>query len=130
MEAPNPAGGGGLFKSLRQLLASAVRMAQVRLDLLSTELEIEKQRILGGLLLGVAALLVLCVGVVLGCGFVILLLWEGYRLAAVGVLALLFFAGGLYLIRSAQARLRTPGGLFAASASELLRDQAQLTPRQ
>lgn len=115
-----------MFSSLRQLLASAIEMAQVRLDLLSTELEVEKQRILAGLLFGVAALLVLCVGVVLACGFVIFLMWETYRLTAIGVLALLFFGGGLWLVRSAQERLRTPGGLFAASVAELARDRSDL----
>jgi uncharacterized membrane protein YqjE len=124
----NPASAGGLFVSLRRLLATAIEIAQVRLDLLSTELELEKQRILGGLLFGVAALLVLGVGVVLACGFIILLLWDGYRLAAVGVLALLFFGSGLWLLHSAQQRLRSPGGLFAASVDELKRDQADLTP--
>jgi uncharacterized membrane protein YqjE len=117
-----------LFDSLRRLLATAIEIAQVRLDLLSTELELEKQRILAGLLFGVAALLVLGVGAVLACGFIILLLWDGYRLAAVGVLSLLFFGLGAWLLRSAQQRLRSPGGLFAASVDELKRDQADLTP--
>jgi uncharacterized membrane protein YqjE len=110
------------------LLATAIEIAQVRLDLLSTELEIEKQRILAGLLFGVAALLVLGVGVVLACGFVILLLWDGYRLAAVGALALIFFGSGLWLMRSAQERLRSPGGLFATSVAELKRDQSGMAP--
>ena len=128
MATSNPASAGGLFVSLRRLLATAIEIAQVRLNLLSTELELEKQRILGGLLFGVAALLVLGVGAVLACGFIILLLWDGYRLAAVGVLSLLFFGSGVWLLRSAQQRLRSPGGLFAASVDELKRDQADLTP--
>lgn len=121
---------GGLFASLRQLMATVVDIAQVRIELLSAELELEKQRVLAGLLLGVAALLVLGVGAVLACGFVILLLWDGYRLAAVGSLSLLFVAAGLWLMRSARARLVTPGGVFAASVTELARDQAALVSRK
>lgn len=122
---------GGLFNSLRRLLSTALEMLQVRMELLGAELELEKQRILAGLLYGVAAVLVLIVGVVLACGFVILLLWEGYRLAAVGVLALLFLGGGALLLRSAQSRLRNPGGgLFATSVAELARDRERLTPRE
>ena len=128
MTTGDAAAAGGLFVSLRRLLATAIEIAQVRLDLISTELEIEKQRILSGLLFGIGALLVLGVGVVLGCGFVILLLWDGYRLAAVGVLALIFFGCGVWLMRSAQERLRSPGGLFAASVAELKRDQSDLAP--
>ncbi len=122
---------GGLFNSLRRLLSTALEMLQVRMELLGTELELEKQRILAGLLFGVAAVLVLIVGVVLACGFVILLMWEGYRLAAVGVLALLFLGGGALLLHSAQSRLRSPGGgLLAASMAELARDRERLTPRE
>jgi hypothetical protein len=44
------------------------------------------------------------------------------------VLSLLFFGSGVWLLRSAQQRLRSPGGLFAASVDELKRDQADLTP--
>jgi uncharacterized membrane protein YqjE len=124
----DPGSGGGLFISLRRLLATVIEVAQVRLDLLSAELEIEKQRILAGLLFGVAALLVLGVGAVLACGFIILLLWDGYRLAAVGVLALIFFGSGLWLMRSARECLRSPGGLFAASVAELKRDQSGIAP--
>ena len=116
----------GLFASLGRLAGTALEMAQVRLDLLGTELELEKERILSGLLFGMAALLVLGVGVVLCCGFVILLLWEGYRLPALGVMALFFVALGVHLLRAAQRRLRTPGGIFASSVAELARDRADL----
>ncbi len=125
----DPASPGGLFVSLRRLLATVLEMALVRLDLLSTELEIEKQRFLAGLMFGVAALLLLAVGAVLACGFVILLLWDGYRLPALGLLALIFFGCGVWLMRSAQARLRSPGGLFSASVAELRRDQSDLASR-
>ncbi len=126
MAKGDPASAGGLFVSLRRLLATVIEIAQVRLDLLSAELEIEKQRVMAGLLFGVAALLVLGVGVVLACGFIILLLWDGYRLAAVAVLSLVFFGSGLWLMRNARERLRSPGGPFAASVSELRRDQSGL----
>ncbi len=126
MVTGHPASSGGLFVSLRRLLATAFEMALVRLDLLGTELEIEKQRILAGLLRAAAALLLLGVAAVLACGCVILLLWDSYRLAAMGTLALAFLVGGLWLLRSAQARLRSPGGLFLSSVAELRRDQADL----
>jgi uncharacterized membrane protein YqjE len=116
----------GLFASLRRMLATALEIAQVRLALVGTEIEFEKRRILHGLLWGAVALLVLGVGIVLSCGFVILLFWEGYRLAAVGVMALLFLAGGALLIRQARQRLRSPSGMFDASVAELQRDQAEL----
>jgi len=116
----------GLFASLRRLLGTALEMAKVRLDLLGVEVELEKQRLFGGLLWGVVALLIFGVGLELLCGFIILLFWDGYRLAAVGVMALLFLVGGVLLILQARQRLRNPTGLFNASVAELERDRAGL----
>lgn len=127
--APNmsrPGAGSSLFASLRQLLATALEIAQVRLDLLSTELEFEKRRLFDGLLWAAAALLVLGVSLALFCGFVVLLFWESYRLTAVGVLALLFLLASLLLLRQARQRLRHAGGLLHASVTELKRDCVEL----
>ncbi len=126
MSGPAHGHGSGLFASLRQLLATALEIAQVRLDLLSTEIEFEKRRLFDGLLWAAVALLVLGVSLTLLCGFVVLLFWEGYRLAAVGVLALLFLVAGLLLMREARQRLRHAGGLLHASVTELKRDAAEL----
>lgn len=117
----------GLFASLRRLLATALEIAQVRLELLSSELELEKRKILDGLFWGAVALMILGVGIVLLCGFVILLFWDGYRLPAVGVMALLFLAGGVLLMRDVQKKLSSPGGVFNASAAELEQDRAGLS---
>lgn len=116
----------GLFASLRRLLGTALEMAQVRLELLGTEVELEKRRLFDGLLWGAVALLVLGVGLTLLCGFVILLFWDGYRLAAMGVMTLLFLVGSVLLMREARHRLHNPNGMFNASVAELERDRAGL----
>jgi uncharacterized membrane protein YqjE len=108
-------------------MGTAAEVARVRLALLATELELEKQRLLDGLFWGATALVLLTVGLVLSCGFVLLLLREGYRLAAVGVLALAFLAAGALLLRFARLRLSSPGGMFEASVAELARDRSTLT---
>ncbi len=117
----------GLFASVQRLLGTALDMAQVRLELLSTELELEKQRLFDGLIWGAIGLLALGMGLVLLCGFIILLFWEGYRLAAVGVMALLFLGIAAVFIHEARKRLRHPSGMFDASVEELKRDRAALT---
>lgn len=122
----DPVQESGLLASLRRLLATVLEIARVRLALVGTEIEFEKRRLFDGLLWGAVALLVLGSGLVLLCGFVILLFWEAYRLAAVGVMALLFLVGGVLLMREARQRLRSPAGMFNASAVELKRDQAGL----
>lgn len=122
----NPVKESGLFASLRRVLSTVLEIAQVRLDLLGTELELEKRRLFDGLLWGVVALLVLGIGLVLLCGFVILLFWDGYRLAAVGTMAVVFLLLGGFLIHKARQRLRNPAGIFSASLDELKRDQHSL----
>ena len=124
---PGPPG-GGLFVSLRRLIATALELAQVRLELLGTELEEQKLRILAGLVWAALGVLLLGVGLALLAGFVVLLFGEGYRLHALGALTLLFLAGGALVLRHAQARLKTPPGAFAASVAELVQDRSAVAP--
>lgn len=116
----------GLVESLRRLLGGALESVQVRLDLLAVELEQEKRRLLQALLLGALALLMLGVGTVLLVGLLLLLLQEGYRLAALAVLALGFLGGGFALVRLAARRLASPGGIAAATRGEIARDRQAL----
>lgn len=109
-------------------MGSVIELAQVRLALLGTELALEKHRIGLGLFWGAAAFMSLTIAAVLFCGFVILLLWDGYRLAAVGTLAVLFLSCGVMLMRVARRRLNAESNLFSVSLAELARDRAALTP--
>lgn len=117
----------GLFGQLQQSLGTVIELIRLRLALLGTELGLEKQRLAVGLFWGACALLSLTVAALLFCGFVILLLWDGYRLAAVGVLALLFLAAGWFLLRAAQRRLSAESNLFSVSLAELERDRDSVT---
>ncbi len=105
-------------------------MAEIRLELLSSEIEEEKIRLVDSLLWAGLALMLLGIGVVLLCGFIVMLFWDGYRLAALGVLTLLFLGGGVLLMRTAREHLRIPGGMFHSSVAELARDRAALVPRE
>lgn len=118
----------GLFASLRRLLATVLELAQVRLELLSTEFELGKRRFFDALLWGAVALLALGVGIVLLCGFVVLLFWDGYRLAAVGVMAVLFLTAGALMLQTARRCMQSPTGTFDTSLAELQRDREQLEP--
>jgi uncharacterized membrane protein YqjE len=116
----------GVFAPLRQLLSTALALAQVRLALLGTEIEQEKLRLVGALLWLGLALILLGAGLVLVCAFIVMWLWESYRLLTLGALALTLLASGLALCFVARQRLQSPSGLFASSVSELARDRAGL----
>lgn len=128
MSATGPS--SGLFASLRQMLATLLEIAQVRLELFGNELEQEKLRIWAALTLAALALMLLSVGTVLLCGFVLMLLAQGYRLAALGLLTVAFLAGGVLLLRACAQRLRAPGGIFAATIAEIAKDRDGLAPRE
>ena len=119
------AGGGGLLASVRQLVSTLLETAQVRLELLATELEAEKRRVLDVVVLVAVALVCLSLGLVMLCATVVLLVDEAYRWAAAGAMALLMLGGALVLLGLARRRLRNPLGMFHASAQELARDRGQ-----
>ena len=125
-----PETGRGLFASLRRLSGIAVQTAQVRLALLSNEIEQEKLRLFDGLLCAGLALILLGLGAMLLCAYIVMLFWDDYRLLALGTLAALFLGAGALLMRVARARLQSPGGLFNTSVEELRRDGAELGPRE
>jgi uncharacterized membrane protein YqjE len=119
--------GGGLFDSLHRLVDTAVEILQVRLQLLGSELEQEKLRLIEAMVQAAIGLVMVALSLVLALGFVVLLFWEGYRLPAIGVLTLLFAGGGAWLLRTALNKARGPeGGPFALSLSELRRDREGL----
>lgn len=117
---------GGWLAALRNLLASLTDIAQVRLDLLGTELEIEKRRLFDGLLLSALALVLLSVGLAALCAFVVLLLGDSHRLAALAGMALALLGAGSSVLLMARRHVRNPQGLFAASVTELQQDRAAL----
>lgn len=123
-----PAQSGGLIASLRQLLGTLLEIAQVRLELISTELELEKRRWFDALWLAALAFVCIALGLVLLCGTLLLLFWEGYRLAAAAALTVLLLGGGALLLAQARRRLRQAGGMFSASVRELRRDRGADTP--
>ena len=127
-ERPPASPGGGLLVSLRRLVATLLELAQVRLELIGTELEEQKLRILAALVWGALGVLLVGLGLVLLIGCVVLLFWEGYRLPAMAVLTVAFLCGGALALRRASARLQSEGGAFAASVAELAKDRARVAP--
>jgi uncharacterized membrane protein YqjE len=124
-----PASRAGLFESLRQLLNTALELAQVRLELLVADLQLEKLRLVEVALRALLGLLLLGLGLLLLIGFLLMLLWDGYRLPALGVLTLLCIGSGLLLLQAAKRRLRDGDELLAATRAEFERDRAALRPR-
>lgn len=120
----------GLYSSLRGLVAGGVALLRTRLELLATELQEEKARVLILLAYGAAALILLAVGAVFLAVFFTVLLWDSHRLLALGVFAALFLAAGALAAALALRLARTESRLFAASLAELGEDRAELEDRK
>ena len=118
--------GLGLFASLRGLLATSVDLLRTRGELLATELEEEKLRLLGLLAYGFAAFFFLGFGVVLLAIFFTVLLWDSNRLLAIGCFTGLFLSCGIAAVVLAWRQINRGSRLFAASLAELKQDCATL----
>jgi uncharacterized membrane protein YqjE len=115
---------GGLFTSLRRLAATALALAQTRLELLAVEYQEEKIRLASLFAYGAAAVILLAFGVVFLAIFLTVLLWDSNRLLVLGAGSVFLLGGGLICLLIARRHARTPSGLFAGSLAELAKDRA------
>ena len=129
MNEKTPGGSKGLLESLATLAATLVAIAHTRLDLLSTDLEEDREHLLSLLVLTLAALFCLGVGLVLATILLVVAFWDTHRILVLSTLAGCFLAAGMAAWGFAIHKARTKPRLFAASLSELLKDRQQLVSR-
>lgn len=106
----------------RRLGATLLAMLQTRVELAALELEEESQRFLRYAMLGVLAVLLLLVALVLVAFFIVLLFWDEHRLAAVGVLALLFGGGAALIGLQLKGSMKRKPRFMASTVGELQKD--------
>jgi uncharacterized membrane protein YqjE len=117
-----------LVASLKGLAGTVLTLLQVRLELLSVEAQEEVARVVGLLLFGLAALILLALGLGFLAIFITVALWDTQRLLALAVFATLFLSLGGVAAWLAYQRARRGSALFAASLAELRQDRDQLRP--
>ena len=121
--------GEGLFVSLKALSANLLGIVQTRLELLSTDISEERERIVMLVVLALGALFSIGVGVVLLAILVVVALWESNRLAALGGMIVFFLMSGGILAWIVLSKLRSAPRPFDASISELAKDRQELNSR-
>lgn len=125
--SPTPSG-AGLLHSLQALAATLMAILQTRLDLLATELEQEKRRMLKVLAWGAVAVFMGCAGVLCLAALITVLFWDEHRVLVLALLTGAFWlsCGGLFWwIRQS---LQAPADVFAGTLAELGQDQQALQP--
>ena len=123
---PSPTGAARFTQPVKDLLAVLSAALHTRLDLLVVELQEELERTKQTLALFLVLLWAISVGFVLLNIFLVALFWQNGWIAAIGILALVYFAvAGFAAIKLRGATLR-PGGLFPATLAELAKDRDRL----
>jgi uncharacterized membrane protein YqjE len=84
----------GLFHSLTVLASSLVSIVHTRLELLSTDLEEDREHLMSLVILSLVSLFSLMVGFVLVAILLMVVFWESHRLLALGSLAGFFLLVG------------------------------------
>lgn len=119
----------GLVDSLTATAATVVAIVHTRLDLLSTDLEEEREHFVSLTLFALGAFFCLGVGVVLMVSLLVFSVWDSHRLLALGVLAAVFLGAGVGAIVVALKKVKAKPRLFSASLTELRKDRQWLAPR-
>ncbi|KXB31498.1 hypothetical protein AT959_07505 [Dechloromonas denitrificans] len=124
-QAGGEAGRAGLFAALKNMIATLIAIGKTRAELLVTELEEEKLRLMTLWSKAIGAAFMLALGVVMAVFCIALAFWE-QRVLVFGLFAALFIGGGLLLIGSIKKQAQQPSKLFRASLTELEADMAEL----
>lgn len=130
MTEPEAGDTGGIVQSLRNLAATLVALLRTRAELLVTELEEERIRLLQLLFWAAGALFLLGVGILLLTILLVAVFWDSsHRVTTIVALAGVFLAAGIGAAIGVRNRMHARPRLFSASLDELARDKDQLTPR-
>jgi uncharacterized membrane protein YqjE len=115
-----------LLDSTRILLGTALGLLQTRVELLATEIEEEKARLLNLLTFGVFAVVLLSLGTVFFVLTLTALFWDEHPLLILGIFSGGFLALGVVAFFLALRNARPRERLLSATVTELERDRATL----
>jgi uncharacterized membrane protein YqjE len=119
----------GLLDSLAAFASTLVGIAHTRLELLSTDLEEDRERLFSIVALYLAAMFCLVVGLVIAIVLIVFILWEMHRLLALSLVAGFFLLVGSVIWGLAMRKTKSKPKLFSASLLELLKDKDKLDSR-
>jgi len=115
----------GLFSALKNTIATVIAIGKTRAELLVTELEEEKLRLMSMWSKAIGAAFLLAVGSIMAVLCLAMAFWE-QRVLVFGIFSVLFIGGGLFLVGSLKRQAKQPSKMFRASLAELEEDMAEL----
>lgn len=118
---------GGLFASLKALIATLIAIGHNRLELFSTELQEEVARAASVLVWALAALLLVLLAILLAVGAILLAVPPESRALTAALIALGAFAAAAVAALASHSRATAKSRLFDATLSELSKDRDHLS---
>ena len=118
-----------LLSSLKNLASTVVSIAQTRLELISTDVQIARSKFLGLLIMLIFTLFFLFFGLVMLALLIVIYSWETDRILVLSLLTSGFLAAGIILALVVIRSLKTMPKLFEATIVELAKDRQELSKR-
>jgi uncharacterized membrane protein YqjE len=118
-----------LLSSLKNLVATGASIAQTRLELISTDIQIARSQFLGLLVMLIFTLFFLFFGLVMLALLIVIYSWENDRIMALSLLTSGFLAVGIILALVVLRSLKRMPRLFEATIAELAKDRQELSNR-
>jgi len=116
----------GLFESLKALTATLVTIVHTRLELLSTDLEEDRERLMSLVMMSLIALFSLLIGAVLVTITLVVAFWDSYRVLALASVSGVFIIVGVATWLAAVRQAKKKPKMFVSSLLELIKDRQQL----
>jgi uncharacterized membrane protein YqjE len=114
----------GLLGSIRSLADNLLGSVHDRIELISVELQEEKQRLIQVFVWISAAIFTGMMAIAFASFTVVFLFWESARLAALGGLTLLYTAAAIVTVLTLRRQIARQPKPFSASLQELKNDRA------
>ncbi|RQS54048.1 phage holin family protein [Burkholderia sp. Bp8986] len=108
---------------LRRFVGSAIGLLQTRLELVGIELAEEKERLMGVLFLGLAAMMLATMALISLTVLVTIAFWDTYRWQSLAVITALYAIAGIACALKARTSLREAPTVFEATLAELEKDR-------
>ena len=118
-----------LLSSLKHLASTGASIAQTRLELISTDVQIARAKFLSLLVMIIFTLFFLFFGLVMLALLIVIYSWEADRIFALSLLTAGFLAAGCILALVVLRSFKTMPKLFEATIAELAKDRQELTKR-
>ncbi|AKD25318.1 putative membrane protein [Polynucleobacter duraquae] len=116
-----------LFSALKNLVSTGASIAQTRLELISTDVQIARTQFLNLLVMVICALFFLFFGLVMLALLIVIYSWETDRVLALSLLTSGFLAAGIILALVVLRSIKAMPKLFEATIAELAKDRQELS---